>query len=58
MWVTLGLYWENGRENGNYYSGVVYGLGLKGGHIRHYIEEYSRVIKADAETMAHVGSGA
>ena len=26
---TLGLYGDNGKEYGNYYTGVIYGLGLK-----------------------------
>ena len=25
----LGLYWDNGKENGNYYLGVGFSLGLK-----------------------------
>ena len=24
--VILGLYWDNGKENGNYYHGVIQGL--------------------------------
>ena len=27
--VILGLYEENGKENGNYYNGVIQGLGLR-----------------------------
>ena len=26
--VILGLYRDNGKENGNYYSGIIYGLRL------------------------------
>ena len=33
--VILGLYWENGKENGNYYNGLYIGvmLGLYWGYI-------------------------
>ena len=33
--VMLGLYWENGKENGNYYNGLYIGvmLGLYWGYI-------------------------
>ena len=26
--ATLGLYWDDGKENGNYYNGLYRGLGL------------------------------
>ena len=25
----MGLYWDNGKENGSYYRGAIYGLGFK-----------------------------
>ena len=24
--IILGLYWDNGKENGNYHNGVIWGL--------------------------------
>ena len=27
--VILGLYRDNGKEHGNYYSGIIYGLGFR-----------------------------
>ena len=34
--IILGLYWDNGKENGNYYSlsGLYWGETLKSGHLR------------------------
>ena len=33
--VILGLYWDNGKENGNYYSIVGYKLGIYFGRATH-----------------------
>ena len=27
--VILGFYWDNGKENGNYYNGVIWDLGFR-----------------------------
>ena len=35
--IILGSYWDNGRENGNYYNIIGYILGLYWGYI-HYCE--------------------
>ena len=32
--VILGLYRDNGKENGNYHNGVIQGLGFGGSGIR------------------------
>ena len=28
--IIMGLYWDNGQENGHYYNGVLLGLGFRG----------------------------
>ena len=28
LYKVEGLYWDNGKENGNYYNGVIQGLGF------------------------------
>ena len=32
--VVLGLYRDNGKENGNYYNGVMWGLGFRVAHFQ------------------------
>ena len=27
--VLLGVYWDNGKDNGNYYNGLYWGLGFR-----------------------------
>ena len=45
--VILGLYWDNGKENGNYYNGLYWG------YIGFYIGIMEK--KMETTTMGYIG---